>query len=349
VPCAYILQEYCNGGTLEDYIFKGQPDRRDLPGQNSKRNLLRRKLQQASGQLNPPTRLSLEEITSFMTDVVSGVAHLHQSGVIHRDLKPSNCLLSLSDIEGERPCVLVSDFGEGQIEGNQRAGTGSTGTLEYCAPELLHIHDGQFSQFSKKTDMFSVGMILHFLCFSSLPYSDAWEAHGDLEALTNEVRAFPGFNFDRSNAKLARTDLPPQLLELLQNLLSLNPIERPSAEETLGVLAALSGGEGRPATEKVQEIRLVEEPSEASESDTRAGQPDPNLIMDRWYQSRESKQPPMYISYTKSLSLPRQRLFWIKAAFLALKVTSSVPLWTTQNSWFLLTYSLRYSRVFTTL
>jgi len=40
-----------------------------------------------------------------------------------RDLKPGNCLISLG--RGGMPRVLVGDFGEGNVEGSGKVGTGT--------------------------------------------------------------------------------------------------------------------------------------------------------------------------------------------------------------------------------
>ena len=40
-------------------------------------------------------------------------------------------------MSGQPPRVLVSDFGEAQIENAMRSNTGATGTISYCAPEVL--------------------------------------------------------------------------------------------------------------------------------------------------------------------------------------------------------------------
>ncbi|ANB14655.1 protein kinase IKS1 [Sugiyamaella lignohabitans] len=283
VPCAYILQEYCNGGTLEEYMMKGrykpgtdgesdiipqfQRDPNDRTWTKNdikaKRDRIRRRMSQqgADGQGYTDfsgrnggsmsavvddnddeyvAELTIEEIISFMTDIVMGVKYLHQNQIIHRDLKPSNCLLCR--IPGQSlPTVLVSDFGEGQIEGLNRMGSGSTGTLEYTAPELVQTVSGRFvAQFSKKTDVFSLGMILHYLCFSRLPYSNVWQERGDLEALTGEVRQFGGFDINISNSKLHRTDLDPQLLALVDAMVSIDPDRRPTADQVLFILGQVN-------------------------------------------------------------------------------------------------------------
>lgn len=250
VPCAFILQEYCNGGTLEDYIRE-----RQVQGMNnskqSKRERMRRKSmgqEEDEGEVTCLEQLlSPQEVMSFITDIVSGIKHLHQNQIIHRDIKPSNCLLSSTEndtFDNPIPRVLVSDFGEGQMEGIKRTESGSTGTLEYCAPELISIVDGHFAQFSKKTDVFSLGMVLHYLCFSHLPYSKSpWEERVDIDALKEEVLHFPGFDIGtyRNGDRFVRNDLPPGLYTLLAKMVSVNPKDRPDTTDILVELSRMQG------------------------------------------------------------------------------------------------------------
>lgn len=84
-----------------------------------------------------PRRVPLDHIISFFSDIASGLQHLHSNGFIHRDLKPSNCLLTNPHVPNQTPRVLVSDFGEVQMENSMRSSTGATGTISYCAPEVL--------------------------------------------------------------------------------------------------------------------------------------------------------------------------------------------------------------------
>lgn len=108
---------------------------------NTKEDLKDRIRRRSRGQPEFPImgyrRVPFEQIISFFRDIAAGLLHLHSNGFIHRDLKPSNCLLTDSGIPGQPPRVLVSDFGEVQIENTMRSSTGATGTLSYCAPEVL--------------------------------------------------------------------------------------------------------------------------------------------------------------------------------------------------------------------
>lgn len=165
--------------------------------------------------------------------------HFSVNGYIHRDLKPSNCLLHDSGKGGLR--VLVSDFGEAQLESMARKSTGATGTISYCAPEVLRRNDfGALGQFTTKSDIFSLGMILYFLCFSRLPYQYADhlnEENEDLEQLRDEITSWSGLQEERK----LRPDLPEKLYTFLRRLLSLVPADRPSAEEILYGIKTGSG------------------------------------------------------------------------------------------------------------
>lgn len=98
--------------------------------------------------INTFRRLPFDQILSYFRDIASGLSHLHSNGFIHRDLKPQNCLLNDTGIPGQHLRVLVSDFGEVQMENSTRNSTGATGTISYCAPEVLKRgkHGGYYQQ-----------------------------------------------------------------------------------------------------------------------------------------------------------------------------------------------------------
>lgn len=289
VPCAFILLEYCSGGTLEEFIFKRINKKISI---EEKKNEIRRKRRQSRNNLDPlissssainnndnNNKLTIKEILSFFKDITSGVETLHQNNIIHRDLKPSNVLL-INHYNGDDnniPRVLVSDFGEGQIAGKARSATGATGTLEYCAPEVVkkskcfffHFFfsmeieilmtimikvDGNLSEFTTKADIFSMGMILHFLIFGKLPYSistssiteESINTIGsgsgvDFLKLRQEVCEFKGFNIDsnynnNNSVFIKRNDIPISIFKLLEKMLDPEPERRPDASDILKLL-----------------------------------------------------------------------------------------------------------------
>jgi len=189
--------------------------------------------------LRGPSKLTFDEIFSFFRDITSGLHHLHSKGYIHRDLKPSNCLLKH---DGAKTRALISDFGEMQVTGSKRGNTGATGTISYCAPEVLRHNevDGVFGDFTTKSDIFSLGMIVYFMCFGRLPYVNADgidEDSEDLDELRAEITTWAGFN-DESRM---RHDLPEKLYKYLKRLLSVDPNQRPSTEE---ILVSIKAGAG---------------------------------------------------------------------------------------------------------
>lgn len=123
IPCAFILQQYCNAGDLHNYIFGSNVPftNDDLKEQIRTRT---RGQSDAVNQFPLPRFMQFEEIFSFFRDITSGLHYLHRHNYIHRDLKPNNCLLHRS---GTQIRVLVSDFGEMQETGATRKSTGHTG------------------------------------------------------------------------------------------------------------------------------------------------------------------------------------------------------------------------------
>ncbi|MCJ1287597.1 putative serine/threonine-protein kinase iks1 [Xylographa opegraphella] len=239
IPCAFVLQQYCNKGDLLNYICQSMKTRSTTEDLKQRIRRQSKNEPEPPKDLHGPRKLSFEEIYSFFRDITSGLNHLHVNGYIHRDLKPSNCLLHET---GQEIRVLVSDFGEVQAEHMTRRATGATGTVSFCAPEVLRIEQstGTFGNFTAKSDIFSLGMILYFLCFAQLPYRYADtlnEENEDVDLLREEIATWSGLEDQRS----VRPDLPDKLYRFLRRLLSLNPHDRPSAEDILQGIRTGSG------------------------------------------------------------------------------------------------------------
>lgn len=86
---------------------------------------------------------------------------------------------------------MLSDFGSAEARNamnrNQRSGT--TGTLDYLAPEaFLTAADGRPRQHSAALDLWALGLVLHLLMFFRLPYHNI----DDVDELTVEIQAYGG-------------------------------------------------------------------------------------------------------------------------------------------------------------
>ncbi|RUS19577.1 kinase-like domain-containing protein [Endogone sp. FLAS-F59071] len=239
-------KECANGGNLEEYV---EPEITVRPttssssptGSHKLSNrdrvwlLRQQEIHSADSLPRKKKRLTLDEIWSLFLDTCEGLAHLHRQNIVHRDLKPPNLLLSWEDGvrgQGRIPRILISDFGECEVldELIERDRTGATGTLEFMAPELIKVDEqGKYlREFSPKSDMWSLGMVLYYLCYSSLPYRQV----DDVDVLKAEILAFNGVTFPQPNPSL-RTDIPEIFKDLMRHLLSPNPIKRPSCDEIL--------------------------------------------------------------------------------------------------------------------
>ncbi|QRW17553.1 kinase domain protein [Rhizoctonia solani] len=152
---------------------------------------------------------------------------LHESSFLHLDLKPGNVLLTLD--EGQ---LMLSDFGTAQDAlQSTRERSGNTGTLEYSAPESLrHNQDGSLRQITSKSDIWSLGMILHKLIYFRLP----WKNDEDMTELEKEIIGFQGYKASMENIQaFEKRRLPPALCQLLSKMLAIEPVGRPGSDQVL--------------------------------------------------------------------------------------------------------------------
>ncbi|PVG01469.1 kinase-like protein [Serendipita vermifera] len=263
IPTLHVLMEWAEGGSLDDLIEarlgKGRPtvdplvgvveneEDMETPTKSARiRAFKAAKSSHANGSAGKTRRssvnapgvllLSAEEIKSFLSDIVSGLAFLHERSILHLDLKLGNVLLAKEE-ERLIPRAMLSDFGTSQdaLQG-PRLRSGNTGTVEYSAPEALaRDQTGSLFQVDAKSDMWSLGMILHKLIFFRLPYPDIDPT--DVNGIEREVLAYPGWKANPDvMAACKRRGLPRAILLLLEGLLNTTPRERPSSERVLHAL-----------------------------------------------------------------------------------------------------------------
>ncbi|MCC6660220.1 MAG: serine/threonine protein kinase [Phycisphaerales bacterium] len=229
----FIVYEYVEGGTLEDWARGAARGRRDL-------------VRVASG-------------------IARGVQAAHSAGVVHCDLKPANILMT-SDGEPR-----IADFGvavrrEAWAEKLDTAATDRpVGNLAFISPEQYRMEPGSLSPVS---DVYAAGGLLHWLLTGTLPNGDSLaeieRRHGDPAApppmlgsgADRDLRAICSRALARDPG--ARYQSAAQLADDLDSWLAREPIRwtgpspirvfslwtrrRPGLAATLAVLAVVGAG-----------------------------------------------------------------------------------------------------------
>jgi serine/threonine-protein kinase len=114
-------------------------------------------LQKAVRQTPP---LTLERKVAVIVQVLAGLAHAHQAGIVHRDIKPANIFIQ------EDGSVKIMDFGVAHVTAASMTGTGNVvGTADYMSPEQV-----QGKKVDGRSDLFSVGCMLFELAAGRRPF-----------------------------------------------------------------------------------------------------------------------------------------------------------------------------------
>ena len=118
-------------------------------------------------------RPSVDARLALFMAVCRGVQHAHQKRILHRDLKPSNILVASVD---SRPVLKIIDFGIAKaLEGRLTDKTLRTevdqivGTPGHMSPEQAR---GEGAAVDTRTDIYSLGVLLHELLTGELPIQD---------------------------------------------------------------------------------------------------------------------------------------------------------------------------------
>lgn len=179
----YIVMEYIKGKTLKQYINEFSP--------------------------LPPARS-----VHIMKQLTSAIAHAHENQIIHRDIKPQNILV---DSEGN---VKITDFGIATtLSATSYTKTNSVlGTVHYLSPE-----QARGGTATKKSDIYSLGIVLYELLTGELPFSGESAVSIALKHLQTETPSVRTFD----------ASIPQSLENVVLKATAKNPIHRYSSVEEM--------------------------------------------------------------------------------------------------------------------
>jgi len=170
-------------------------------------------------------RNNYKVIDSIINQLNEGIYLLHKNEILHKDIKSSNILIKeiirndQGDIEDIR--VVISDFNISSIiptEASKKITEGVKGTILYMPPE-------NFSKvITKKSDYWSLGMILYELLFRNLPFENIDTNVVIYKILTEDIQI--------------SKEIPIKYQILLRGLFIRNPERRFYYEEVKKVLNA---------------------------------------------------------------------------------------------------------------
>lgn len=150
----YMVMEYVDGMTLKEYILQRGP-------------------------------LEVNEALDIMKQITSAITHAHANGIVHRDIKPQNILM---DSHGK---VKVTDFGIAMaLSATSLTQTNSIlGSVHYLSPE-----QARGGMATKKSDIYSIGVVLYELLTGRLPFSGESPVSIALKHLQNDTPSVRRFN-----------------------------------------------------------------------------------------------------------------------------------------------------------
>ena len=160
--------------------------------------------------------MAIADACELMRLTALGLAYAHGEGIVHRDIKPSNVMLG---VDGQ---VKILDFGLARLNGWDESSFELTtvgqlmGTLDYMSPEQADRPESV----DYRADLYSLGATLFRLLSGRPPLA----ATPNLSPLA-KLRLLVDHRPPRIDS--LRPDVPPQLVDLIDQMLRRAPDQRP--------------------------------------------------------------------------------------------------------------------------
>ncbi|HEU0030751.1 MAG TPA: protein kinase [Kofleriaceae bacterium] len=148
--------------------------------------------------------MPIPRAVEIVRQVLSGLAHAHEHGIIHRDVKPANIMLSQKAGLGDH--VKILDFGLARLNDVSNLTTGIVvGTPSYMAPEQI-----RGSKIDHRADIYACGILLFELLTAHKPFHS--EKDDPVEVCSMHLKQpppkladkLPGIEFGPLEAVVAR-------------------------------------------------------------------------------------------------------------------------------------------------
>lgn len=148
-------------------------------------------------------------LRSIFRSIVEGISYMHKHNIAHRDLKPENILLD-SNMNPK-----IADFGLCHETNEMKLLTTPCGSPFYAPPEIISnkAYDG------KRSDVWSLGVVLYTMATGALPWTEI-----------NQSKLF--LQIQSADFSIP-TELTPPVQQLLLQMLSQNPKDRPTIDQIL--------------------------------------------------------------------------------------------------------------------
>ncbi len=151
--------------------------------------------------------LDADEFIPVFCQILDGINHAHDYGIIHRDIKPANMMLT------EAGQLKVLDFGIARLLGSNRMTRAGNiiGTLEYMAPEQV-----KGLETDARSDTYALGMMLYEVLTGRAPF----DTENEFELMKLQTESYP------PEPRTIKTDIPDIVEQAIMRAIKKEPDER---------------------------------------------------------------------------------------------------------------------------
>ncbi|KAF3859754.1 hypothetical protein F7725_022153 [Dissostichus mawsoni] len=156
-----------------------------------------------------------DEFLIVLHDVVAGMNHLREYGIVHRDIKPGNIMRVIG--EGGRSVYKLTDFGAARELEDDEQFVSLYGTEEYLHPDMYEravLRKDHQKKYGATVDLWSIGVTFYHAASGSLPFRP-FEGPRRNKEVMNDLG-----HQKSENGKIEwNTEMPSLLTPVLANIL----------------------------------------------------------------------------------------------------------------------------------